>query len=82
MARVYYPRKSILVPASEPHPAGTEYKVSLGDEEWNGVYHSVIKIQMVYDGRVAGRKSPSFPLTSDDYMRVNKAIQELTARTC
>lgn len=28
MARTFYPRKSILVPASAPHPKGTEYKDS------------------------------------------------------
>lgn len=80
MARTFYPRKSILVAASEPHPEGTEYKISIGDEEWSEVYHSVIKIQMVYEGRVAGRKSPSYPSDSDDYFRVNEAIQELLGK--
>jgi len=80
MARIFYPRKSIMVAASEPHPEGTEYKISLGDEEWSGVYHSVIKIQMVYDGRVAGRKSPSYPSDSDDYLRVSQAIQDLLGK--
>lgn len=46
MARIFYPRKSIMVKASESHPDGTEYKVSKG-EEWEGVFHSVIKVQMV-----------------------------------
>lgn len=78
MARVFYPRQSILVDASKPHPRGTQYKVSLGDEEWDGVFHSVIKVQMVYGGKVAGRKSPSYPIDSDDTVRVNEAIRILT----
>lgn len=77
MPRVYYPRNYRLVEASEPHPEGTQYKISIGDEEWEGVYHSVIKVQMMYDGKVAGRKSPSYPAGTDDWQRVAQAIQEL-----
>ena len=77
MARVFYPRKSISVPASVPHPAGTEYKISIGDEEWDGYFHTVIKVQMVYDGKVAGRKSPSYPIGTDDAQRVAEAIRQL-----
>lgn len=77
MSRVFYPRKSIYVKASAPHPAGTEYKVSIGDEEWDGYYHSVVKVQMVYDGKVAGRKSPSYPIGTDDATSVAKAIELL-----
>lgn len=77
MARVFYPRKSILVKASEPYPEGTAYKVSIGDEEWEGYCHSVIKVQMVYDGKVAGRKSPSYPLGTDDAFRVAEAVKRL-----
>lgn len=77
MARVFYPRHSIFVNASLPHPKGTQYKVSLGDEEWGGVFHLVIKVQMVYDGKVAGRKSPSYPVETEDAARVHEAIQAL-----
>lgn len=77
MARVFYPRDSRHVEASQPHPEGTQYKISIGDEEWEGVFHTVIKVQMVYDGKVAGRKSPSYPIGTDDWQRVAKAIQEL-----
>ena len=80
MARTFYPRKSIYVKASAPHPARTEYKVSIGDEEWDGYYHSVVKVQMVHDGKVAGRKSPSYPIGTDDAARVAKAIGELCDR--
>lgn len=78
MARVFYPRKSITVSASAPHPAGTEYKISIGDEEWEGYFHTVIKVQMVYDGKVAGRKSPSYPIGTDDAQRVAEAVQRLS----
>lgn len=77
MARVFYPRQSIFVNASAPHPQGTQYKVSLGDEEWGGVFHFVTKVQMVYDGKVTGRKSPSYPVGSEDASRVHEAIQIL-----
>ena len=77
MGRTFYPRASKYVEASDPHPEGTEYKVSVGDEDWEGRYHSVVKIQMMYNGKVAGRKSPSYPIASDDYARVASAIAEL-----
>lgn len=32
---------------------------------------------MVYNGKVAGRKSPSYPFETDDYLRVASAISEL-----
>lgn len=76
--RTFYPRNTVIIPASAPHPYNTEYKISVGDEEWEGgVFHSVIKVQMMYDGKVAGRRSPSYPIESDDYNRVFDAIQSL-----
>ncbi len=78
MAKVFYPKDSIFVPAScPPHPENTEYKVSYGEEDWNGTFVSVFKVQMVYDGEVLGRRSPSFPVGTDDYSRVHEAILEL-----
>lgn len=81
MGRTFYPRASKYVEASAPHPEGTEYKVSVGAEDWEGQYHTVVKIQMTYNGKVAGRKSPSYPIASDDYARVASAISELLAQT-
>ncbi|WP_367566871.1 hypothetical protein [Lacrimispora sp.] len=81
MARVFYPRRSVFVNASAPHPKGTQYKVSLGDEEWEGIFHNVIKVQMIYDGKVAGRKSPSYPIDTEDAVRVHEAIQVLMNNT-
>lgn len=77
MARTFYPRYSKLIPASAPHPKGTEYKISVGDEDWDGVFEKVVKVQMVYDGKVAGRKSPSYPTGTDDWRRVAETIEEL-----
>jgi hypothetical protein len=77
MAKIFRPGRSIFVPASAPHPENTEYKCSIGKEDWGGVYEPVIKVQMVYDGVIAGRRSPSYPIGTDDYKRVNEAVQSL-----
>jgi hypothetical protein len=77
MGKVFRPEKSIFIPASAPHPANTEYKCSIGKEDWGGFYQEVIKVQMVYDGLIAGRRSPSYPFGTDDYDRVHKAVLSL-----
>ncbi|WP_034440071.1 hypothetical protein [Clostridium ihumii] len=78
MAKVFYPKDSIFVPAScPPHPQNTEYKVSYGEEDWNGTFVSVFKVQMVYDGVVSGRRSPSFPIETDDYFKVHDTMLKL-----
>lgn len=69
-----------MVPASHPHPPNTEYKVSIGEEIWGNSPHKVIKVQMVYDGEIAGRRSPSYPLGTDDFERVLEAVNELQAQ--
>lgn len=75
--KIFHPQKFEMVTASSPHPADTEYKVSLGTEFWNDTPVSVIKIQMVYSGNVEGRKSPSYPIGTDDFERVNQAVNKL-----
>ena len=35
---------------------------------------------MVYDGDVAGRRSPSYPIGTDDYERVMEAVEELSLK--
>lgn len=80
MARTFYPRITKYIPASEPHNSGTEYKISIGDEEWgDGTFQLVVKVQMVYDGKVAGRMSPSYPIGSSDWKAVQAVIDELVA---
>ncbi len=78
MAQTFFPRKSIMVPASPGgHPPNTEYKVSYGDEKWGSTFAEVYKVQMVYNGVVAGRISPSFPIGTDDYLRVHEVVMHL-----
>lgn len=81
MAKTFfpYPNKTAYVNASEPHPLKTQYKISIGYEVWGGQDHEVVKIQMVYDGEIAGRRSPSYPLGTNDYRKVNEKVEELIA---
>lgn len=81
MAKTFFPHadKTALVEASAPHPENTQYKVSIGTEVWGEQNHEVTKIQMVYDGAVAGRRSPSFPLGTDDLQRVINKANDLIA---
>ncbi|MFH5181867.1 hypothetical protein ACHHV8_04090 [Paenibacillus sp. TAB 01] len=80
MAKTFYPKTYIMVPASSPHPENTEYKVSIGEEIWGDKAHQVVKVQMVYNGEIAGRRSPSYPIGTDDLKRVQSAIDTLYNR--
>ncbi len=73
----FFPQFSERVPASPPHPPGAAYKVSIGLEEWVDRYHPVVKVEMEYNGQTVENKSPSFPLGSDDHIRVNQVIVKL-----
>ncbi|MCD4654456.1 hypothetical protein K8T06_11050 [bacterium] len=77
MAKTFFPEISELVPASPPHPKDTSYKVSIGLENMNDKYHPIVKIQMVYNGKVSGQKNPSFPINTNDYERIFQAIKKL-----
>lgn len=77
MSRVFYPKYSRRIPASKPHPEGTEYYVAVGEEDWDGEFHTVTKVQMMYNGKIAGRKSPSYPINSGDSIQVAAAITVL-----
>ena len=81
MAKTFFPlaQKTVYVDASAPHPPNTQYKISIGHETWGNDNHEVVKVQMVYDGAVSGRRSPSYPLGTDDYQRVTNKLQELIA---
>jgi hypothetical protein len=80
MAKTYFPNseKTIRIVASGPHPTGTKYKVSRGTEIWGDVSHEVIKIQMEYNNTVSGRRSPSYPIGTDDYKKVMEAVDSLS----
>jgi tRNA-dihydrouridine synthase len=75
-AETFFPQLSEIVPASPPHPPGTGYKISIGLEDWESNYIPVVKIQMIYNEKTSDR-SPSFPLGSQDHLKVTKAIADL-----
>jgi hypothetical protein len=81
MAKTFFPHsdKEIFVTASKPHPENTQYKISIGLETWDDGNHEVVKIQMVYNNIVAGRRSPSYPLGTDDFSRVMNKVEELVS---
>jgi 2,4-dienoyl-CoA reductase-like NADH-dependent reductase (Old Yellow Enzyme family) len=72
----FFPQVSETVPASLPHPPGTGYQISIGLEQWGSSFIPVIKIQMVYEGKIVDR-GPSFPLGSEDHQKVNKTVADL-----
>ncbi len=48
---------------------------------WLFLYEiDVIQARMVYDGRVSGRRSPSYPINCEDYDRILDAVLELKER--
>jgi hypothetical protein len=77
MAKKFFPELTKYISASEPHPEKTQYRVSVGMEDWEGKFVSVAKVQIVYEGAVAGRKSPSYPIGSNDYQSVSEAMEAL-----
>ena len=72
-----FPSKFTCLDASAPHPPKTQYKISIGTEVWDGTPIQVTKVQMVYDGKVEGRKSPSYPTKSNDFERVCEEAEKL-----
>ncbi len=72
-AASFFPQLSETIPASPPHPPGTDYLISIGLEQWGSNFIPVIKIQMKYKGKLSDQ-SPSFPLGTEDHQKVNEAI--------
>ncbi len=79
MVRVFFPKAHEDVLASKPHDqdAAPAYRVAIGEEQWGEHFQPVLKVQMVYDGVVSGRKAPSFPIGTEDFERVVKAANRL-----
>ncbi|WP_412066891.1 hypothetical protein [Rhizobium sp. SYY.PMSO] len=76
--KAYFPITYIDVPASEPHPANTYYRVSMGIEHWdNEEPRYVYKIQMVFNGVVVCDTSPFYPQGSGDFSRIIDAISTI-----
>lgn len=79
MAKTFFPVDFIMVDATRDYDDfKVEYKVSYGHEKWHdGKHRDIYKVQMVYDGTVNGRQSPSFPSGTDDMERVYDALRRL-----
>ena len=78
MAKTFFPKATVKVKASPPHK-DAEYVVTVGTEMWDAVPQKVIKVQMAYEGKISGRRSPSYPYGTNDFERVNDAIKQLLA---
>lgn len=88
MATTFFPVVSTMVKASKGynisgndyHPENTEYKVSIGYENNDGDENCLVrKVQICYDGKISGRRSPSFPFVNDDWNRVKHAMDQVEA---
>ena len=79
MAKTFFPnsKQTVYVEASKPHPNNTQYKISIGLETWGKENHEVLKIQMVYNGKISGRRSPSYPVGTDDFQKVMAEVSKL-----
>jgi len=75
-AETFFPHVSKTVPASPKLLPDTDYQISIGLEQWESMFIPVVKIQMVYKGKIISRK-PSFPIGTEDYIKVNQTITEL-----
>lgn len=77
--RIYYPQDYVLVPASQPYPKNTFYKVSVGQQRVNERFHDVVKVEMVYEEKLGGARkiNPAYPCGSDDFKKVIEAINKL-----
>lgn len=66
-----------MVRATTPHTPNIEYKISVGEETWDGGNHQVVKVQIVYNGKISGRRSPSYPVGSCDFQKVLRAASKI-----
>lgn len=77
MAQIFKPLKAIYVPATGGHPTNTEYRVAWGIEKWEKEKKNVTKVQISYNGVIAGMLSPSFPDNTIDLKAVYCALSLL-----
>jgi len=84
MANTFFPVVSTFVkastgynlPSQDYHPKNTDYKVSIGYETTDGKDDCLVeKVQIRYDGKIAGRRSASFPVKSQDWNNVKEAME-------
>ena len=79
MSKIFTLIDSIFVPASAPYPVNTQYKISIGYEKW-ATPEKVLKIQMVYNGKLSCRRSDSYSvniINCIDYKNIKKATDAL-----
>ena len=72
----FFPQMTEIIPASPPHPPGTDYRISIGLEQHVAGFSPVIRIEMESKGKMLG-PALSFSLDSDDYQKVNSAVAKL-----
>jgi 2,4-dienoyl-CoA reductase-like NADH-dependent reductase (Old Yellow Enzyme family) len=78
-ADTFFPQLTETIPASPPHPPGTNYRISIGLEQVDAGFSPVFKVEMEHNGKLSGHP-PYFPLDSDDYTRVSSVITELLSK--
>ncbi len=72
----FFPQMTEIIPASPPHPPGTDYRISVGLEQVASGFSPVVKIEMEHNGKVLGHP-PYFPLGSDDFEKVRSTVAKL-----
>lgn len=77
--KTFFPQMTEYIPASPPHPPGTNYRVSIGLLQVSDVFLPVVKVEMEYCGNALDQ-IPFFPLGSDDYEQTKNAISQLFAK--
>ncbi|MET1248341.1 hypothetical protein ABWW58_06075 [Sporolactobacillus sp. STCC-11] len=81
MAQVFDAIRAIFIPATGSHPKNAEYRVAWGKEKWGNTKYGVTKVQMSYNGNIAGMLSPSFPDETFDERAVIFALHLLKSPT-
>ncbi len=72
----FFPQMTEIIPASSPHPPGTNYRISIGLEQVAAGFSPVIKIEMEFNDKVLGQP-PYFPLNTDDYEKVSSVVARI-----
>ena len=72
----FFPQLTESVPASPPHPAGSNYIISFGLEETASGYLPMVKIHLSHPGDETERCA-TFPVGADDHQRVSRLVSDL-----
>jgi hypothetical protein len=74
--QTFFPQETETIPAGQPFPAGTAYRVSYGLEDWQGNYLPVVKVQLVQGEKILG-EGLSLPGTSEGWREVAQSIEKI-----